>query len=309
MTLNLWHTPTRLEERIDAVVAEIEARDPDAVAFQEVAPYLRDGAKFDPAVDTVRTVAEVIAERTGMHLAGQSPLVLRGVGGEYSCLATLTREPAEDVALSILPGHGAGASPDPGLLVSTRTRGGRTLVVANVHAAWGGRHEGTRTRQLMALDALCTGFEPVTRPGTITVLCGDLNTVPGSDTYRYLTGLSAFALTDADADTHPALTPGLHGTFWVDAWTHTAPAGADGTTNGGDNPWAANTAAQVGLHGAQPPRRIDYILVRDWVFGRPGHPLAARRAFTCRDVDTSSPHTIAASDHWGVEVDVADPRT
>ena len=98
---------------------------------------------------------------------------------------------------------------------------------------------------------------------------------------RYLTGLQSL---------------GASGTYWVDAWAH-AGDGTAGHTTTADSTWFLETARAMGIQRPEsvPPRHIDYLFVRDWVYGRRGHPLATRVDLTGTGRDGRH-----ASDHSAV---------
>jgi endonuclease/exonuclease/phosphatase family metal-dependent hydrolase len=281
MTLNLWNTPADLERRLDAAAAEISRRGPDVLCLQEVLT-LPDGGH----------VATALAQRVGMEIAIAGAFLAAGMSGIVSGLAILTRLPVRAVHELDLPGRGSNGNAHGALVAELVAPSGRPLVVATTHLAWGGGAEAARCAQVLTLDDFLHELPAAIAPGAITVLTGDFNCLPESDSVRFLTGLGAI---------------GGRSTFWTDAW---AVAGhGSGSTSGPDNPWAATTAAQVGITEPSrlPQRRIDFILVRDWVYGRPGEPLVARRAFVeAHDDGAGAP--IVASDHWGVEADLWDPE-
>jgi endonuclease/exonuclease/phosphatase family metal-dependent hydrolase len=123
----------------------------------------------------------------------------------------------------------------------------------------------------------------------LAILTGDFNTLPGSDTNRYLNGLGA----------------GANGgyTFWTEAF---ALAGnpEEATTVSAGNHWAQLTARSVGIEFPEmlPDRRIDYVWTYGWAYGRPGCPVAMQRSFT----DTTR-YGYPASDHYGLTVDFWTP--
>lgn len=271
MTLNLWHNDVDVPARLAAAAAEVGARSPEVLCLQEVM-FRLDGT------DT----ASELAELTGLSVVALLPVYSFGGEGHRSGLAVLSKLPVISAPISLpLPGGDARDQGRAALVVFLSTPAGRPLVVATTHLAWGAVAEAARLRQVMALDAY---FEEVEAhsPGAVCVLAGDLNAAPHGDSLGFLKGLRVF---------------GDRSTYWVDTW---AVAGdGPGYTNGPENPYVATTAQGAGIldPSVLPNRRIDYVLVRGYAYGRPGHPIAARVAF-------SFP---AASDHWGVEVDLWDP--
>jgi|GEM_PF-2075481 hypothetical protein len=116
-----------------------------------------------------------------------------------------------------------------------------------------------------------------------------LNTLPGSDTNRYLAGQGA----------------GANGayTFWTDAFAVVGNP-EEAPTVATANQWAQQTARGVGIEFPEmlPDRRIDYVWTYGWAYGRPGCPVAMQRSFT----DTTR-YGYPASDHYGLTVDFWTP--
>lgn len=152
----------------------------------------------------------------------------------------------------------------------------------NLHGVWGGDRAHEREQHMLhavrwaeSLRQRWADCEPV------LVLGGDLNAAPDSSVVRYLTGLQSL---------------GASGTYWVDAWAH-AGDGTAGRTTTADSTWFLETARAMGIQRPEsvPPRRIDYLFVRDWVYGRRGQPLATRVDLTGTGRDGRH-----ASDHFAV---------
>jgi endonuclease/exonuclease/phosphatase family metal-dependent hydrolase len=167
---------------------------------------------------------------------------------------------------------------------------GRTAVVVSAHLAWGGSQEPARLRQALLVDQTVREHLATLKAqgayDAVAILGADLNALPTSDTVRFLTGLHAVE---------------DQGTYWVDAWAST---NVDpGYTVTMDNDWAQWTAARQGITNPRrnPDRRIDYLFVYGWAYGRPGDPqratLIGQRPLT----------GVTASDHWGVGAILSDP--
>jgi endonuclease/exonuclease/phosphatase family metal-dependent hydrolase len=164
--------------------------------------------------------------------------------------------------------------------------GTRLWTCISTHLAWGGHTEGLRRDQAIALDLAAAAHEKE-HPGSVTVLAGDFNSVPESSTVRFLSGLES----------------GPEGSsLWLDAFAYRGIG--DGSTVRPANPLAADTARSVGIVDPSmlPDRRIDYVMVRGWVYGKPGCPREVR-VFG----DELAPRY--ASDHLGVVADLWDPHT
>lgn len=177
MTLRLLsyniHSGVGLDGVLDlARIADlIAATGADLVALQEVDRFRREQSRFEdqPAV---------LAERLGMHLVyaanlDEEPPHPGAPRAQYGT-ALLSRLPLESSTNTPLPRFEG--SEQRGLLDATVTVAGRGLRVLGTHLQWDSETE--RTRQAEAIVATLDE-----RP---TVLLGDLNTTPGTTTYRCL---------------------------------------------------------------------------------------------------------------------------
>jgi len=173
------------------------------------------------------------------------------------------------------------------VLVSIKSSSGRIWNVISAHLAWGGHAEGHRRLQAISIDRAAS-IAQEKNFGSVTVLAGDLNCTPNSSTIRYLSGLEP--LSDNTS------------TLWIDSWSYCRDATANGFTVKPVNYLAASTAKQVGIIDPiqLPDRRIDYIFVKDWLYGRPGSPIMSETFGS-----EFSPEF--ASDHDGVVVSLWDP--
>ncbi len=266
-TWNCWSSPYRLEERLRAAAGELSGV--DVVLLQESVPL--HGASS----------ASRIAE-----LAGFDFLVEAGSG--LSRCAVLSRFPLEDtVELPMSPPRPTGLDVPFLPAVSaglTHPGSGRRLRVVSAHLAWGSLAEGVRLRQAVELAAHfdeAIGGD-VSRTGDVVGVLGmDSNTFADSSTLRYLRGLDPVE---------------GRSTWFLDTWS-IAGDGA-GATSTPKNPHAYRTAGEVGILRPEflPDRRIDFLLVRGYSFGRPGQPLRARLLGT----DPEFP----PSDHYGILADL-----
>lgn len=152
--------------------------------------------------------------------------------------------------------------------------------VINFHGVWGGWKTPLRNRQVLAIDELSAKIHEETDHDTpLTVLTGDFNAEPESSTVRFLTGLDEVE---------------GKGTFWVDTWKHVGDRNESehGYTSTADNDLAWTTAINVGIKNPAsiPDRRIDYVMVRGWAYGRRGNPISSR-VVDLRDDSTGGYYT------------------
>jgi len=282
-TLNLWSAPSasEAEGRLRAAADDVARRRPDVLCLQEV-------ALFDDDTST----ADALAEMCGMRVAVQGVFARKSVSAHgrnlvrptgCAILTSLTSSvPWPDLSLPHSGGvvHGA-------VVAELTSATGRPWLVGSTRLAWGGNREPERQAQVTGLELFFAKAEHRRAAYGVAVLCGDFNAAPDTDAVRFLTGRAAL---------------GGAGAYWVDAW-EVAGDGA-GFTSEAANSWARTQASWAGIADPTqlPGRRIDYAMVRGWVHGRPGGPLAARLAFTEPGADGT-----VASDHWGVETDLWDP--
>jgi endonuclease/exonuclease/phosphatase family metal-dependent hydrolase len=182
---------------------------------------------------------------------------------------------------------------------------GRHIVVVSVHLPWG-QVEGRRllhAREIVAkLETIASKYPE----DSVTLIGGDFNAKPESDTVRYLKGLSSFVFSQSEKDIEDKVDPtNRESTFWVDAW-ETVGEGAGYTVDpnmGNQN--ITNIAKAVGvLDPSQlPALRLDYIMIKDWVYGVPGSPLAIN--YLGKEPDSGGLH---ASDHLGLVATIWDPK-
>ncbi|GAC1457463.1 MAG: hypothetical protein PVSMB10_15280 [Pseudarthrobacter sp.] len=276
-TLNLNHAPEEAERRTGLACDELGSLLPAVLCLQEVRFEHDDGS----------VQLDTIAVETGLAVVACRPqhATRDGVLSGNAILSVLPK--IESGSVGFGTPECAMKSADYAVLQATT---GQTLIVVSAHLAWGGNQEGTRLKQITAIDgkvgALMDRYKD---RNPVAILAGDFNTMPGSDTNRYLSGQGA----------------GTDGgyTFWTEAF---AVAGnpEEATTVDTGNHWAQQTARGVGIEFPEmlPDRRIDYVWTYGWAYGRPGCPVAMQRSFT----DTTR-YGYPASDHYGLTVDFWTP--
>jgi len=269
VTWNLWHDDVERLARAEIVGRTLAALGAQIVTLQELTPTSMD--------DVLATICAHSSLRV---------ITVSGGAGDHTVTAVL----------STLPGRGETPiacttpvveQPYHAAVATLDTPGGGRVRVCSAHLAWGGLHESARLDQAVALHHALQA-----RCGTDgtdgCVLAGDFNAVPASATLRYLTGLE----------------PHAHGCAqWTDAWT--VCGDGPGWTSVPENVWARTTATTFGFLRPEllPRRRIDYVLVHGYAYGRLYTPLQ------CATVDGSGGSApYPGSDHAAVVVDLYDPR-
>jgi endonuclease/exonuclease/phosphatase family metal-dependent hydrolase len=169
----------------------------------------------------------------------------------------------------------------------------RPTLVFSAHLDWGGEKEFERLAQVKSInEASDLYLERIKRKygsDPIVVIAGDFNTEPDSQTIAYLRGKQAYVQENQ--------------AYWVDAWAAANP-GADGYTSvPSENDLAYKVgAAHVFEPSMIPPRRIDYIFVKGWAYGKPGHALSAELLGT-----RSLLGDTLGSDHYGIVAELWNP--
>ena len=242
------------ERRLRVITDRLTQLTPDVVMFQEV---------WVGAADSIST-------KLGMSVAVRST----GVNGVDSNVAILSRWDVLEQESGRFPFESSGLNLDTEEQSDSLTPGvgnvdnwayallqspcGRLVAVYTSHLAWGGLEEPVRLKQAVYLELLARGVAE-RHPSAVHVLGGDLNATPESSTVRFMTGLQG---------------SGDVGAFWVDAWAASG-SGYGFTSDPSRLSYAVDTARSVGIHDVSqiPGRRIDFLMSRGWVYGRPGFPL------------------------------------
>ncbi len=167
-TWNLWNSPFRQSERLDAACEELAALDADIVALQEVAAHA--GERHD------RDVAQYVADR-----CGYSHVVSRFYPNEPDeGLAFMSKEPLRAVETGW--DTGLPALENCGLRIRASI-GGVEIAITNVHLSY----QNIATRE-MQISHILEWIEARAEAGCYEVLGGDFNCPPDSSVYRFLSG-------------------------------------------------------------------------------------------------------------------------
>lgn len=278
ITMNALHSPFMLAERITRIAHEIKEENPDIVCLQEIV--------FDLNNDTESSSLKVLTEITGLSVVSTDPYYESH--GRRSGTAILSR-------LNLFE-SGTGFIPDDNALpyynscyAVLESDTNHPVVVFSIHGTYRGEKEHLREKQFLALNAHANELESkYSDRNPIVLLCGDFNTEPDSSTLRFLKGQSSLA---------------DQGTYWVDCWDVVGEG--DGVTSDPMTKHGQITARNCGIMMPEmiPARRIDYTLVKGWVYGRVGCPLLSRLIGTTLDDEGYTP-----SDHYGIYTEVWNPR-
>lgn len=271
-TLNIMHPPVGYEGRHDAFIEQAKKLDADILMLQEV--VFEGTTRNSPQLNR-------IARELGMNI--HATVVSKTYNdGEYGDgVAILSKFVAIETGVTTSPAHSNPSSVWAHLVAPN----GRSVIVFTMHGSFGGENANRRSDQMFELEIQAkhqAKIHQATDP--IIILGGDLNATPEEDCLRYLTGKSSWRQT---------------GALWVDSFAYAGTG--DGHTTDPENLLGQGIARFVGIKHpeANPLRRIDYILVRGWVYGRPGMPLKSELCFTETNEDGYTP-----SDHYGVVSDL-----
>jgi endonuclease/exonuclease/phosphatase family metal-dependent hydrolase len=273
-SLNLWFPGPDFDRRaelapgrLNAMAEALGTLDADAVCLQEVWP----GA------------AEVLAERLGFCGVSVVPPDPRSACGN----AVISRSAMHDAGWIQLPHLDELQQPRTAAQALVTSSTGRIWSVLSTHLAFGSTSERTRLDQAQALDE---HVGPAKDGDPIPVLCGDLNAIESSSTVRFLTGLEA----------HPSSPVS---TQWIDAYAFAGEG--PGETSSMENGAGREQAQRWGVDPSLvPDRRIDYVMVKGFRYGRVGCPVRCRRFL---DQPRPVPHPPWPTDHFGLVVDLLDP--
>lgn len=172
---------------IDAIARVIRDTHPDIVALQEVDRNTKRSGHIDEAKE--------LAEKTGLQY--QFFKAIDHDGGEYG-LAILSRFPLTNTKLIPLPQ--AIKAEDRILALATLKVNGQNIIFANTHL------DATRTHEnrILQMKEILKTVEQEKLP---IILCGDLNSVAGSETINLLDTQFKRTCIDNCAGTVPQNTP------------------------------------------------------------------------------------------------------
>jgi len=145
--------------------------------------------------------------------------------------------------------------------------GGKTVAkdqsynVFSAHLAWGPFNGFTRLEQASLMEKIAAEKE-LENPASVSLIGGDLNADPDSRPVRFLKGK------DLGSDNKSS-------TFWLDAHDLSGNEDNWATSDHAVNPYGIKSAMNNGVIDTSfiPRRRIDYIFVRGWRYGKNGCPV------------------------------------
>ena len=281
-TWNILGDRHQRQARLERVASEL--RHTDICALQEVV-----------LSDNENSSAHEVAELSQFTIASLVPTGTNNfVSGDAQATAILSRLPivAPNIVIRAPQMDEGRTGKEPtgysGAILKSRTN--RKIFIASIHLPWGGDQE---SRRLLHLETICSQIDEIMNDlpkDSVAILAGDFNTTPGTDSVRFLSG---------------ELAKEGCGAFWIDCWS--AAGHGDGYTF---DPKIKNlnlerTANETGIFKPDfmPRRRLDYIFVKGWAYGRQGSPLEA--SIIGEFPDQNGLH---ASDHFGIRARFWDPE-
>jgi endonuclease/exonuclease/phosphatase family metal-dependent hydrolase len=272
-TLNVLHAEVAVEERASLLCSELQEIKPDILCLQEVT-FEQDGSSLQ-----LKNIVHGNYLRVASSLL-QTPPDYRHQSGT-AILTTL-----KVLESGSFPLDSPTATNNNASYAVLEHPTGKAVIVLTAHLHWGGDKEGERLKQVTAINreakAIAGRYSDL---HPMVLLAGDFNTLPESDSMRFLKGLGA----------------GIDGsyTYWSDVWeTHGTPE--DEITVSSKNHWAQATARAVGIQmpNMMPERRIDYVMSLGWTHGKNGTALQMNRCF-----DRVGELGFTTSDHYGLTAD------
>ena len=268
--------------RLTIIANEIKGL--DFVAIQEVV--------FDEKNEI--NTALVLSELSGLKIAScVSGEVTNLITGQTQGTAILTKLEIVNSHISVPapPDSTNGSSQEYKSYAAAilRAPNNRLIFVCSVHLPWGAHNEVRRLEHSLYLDLQITEIMKSLPADSIAILAGDFNTNTNSESLRFLQGESAYS---------------NRSTFWVDVWIEKGEGPGFTFDPSVNNPNLNETAYRSGIvsPGLMPPRRLDFLLLKGWVFGRAGSPLSAGLLG-----DKPNSNNDFASDHFGVVGEIWNP--
>lgn len=301
-TLNLWHHHVEYQYRLKTLIRRINLDTPDVLFLQEVT-FPANGLNS----------AEIIAQGTGLKVVSShmqpNPARNDGVNTGNAILSRLplrtpVRSHGESAGYVYDPLESSGFAPllpnfqrtvnSSAVYAMLKTPQGNDVLVITAHLSWGVFNEYQRLQEAIDINNLARSLTK-NEPNTLVVFGGSMNATPDSDSIRFMTGKMAVENSE---------------NYWIDCWDYCNPNEEGGETQTPRNRWSKYMAEINGTYDSNklPKRRIDYIFVRDWVFGQTGSPLTAKVAFA-EPLGHGAYADATVSDHYGVETILYDlPR-
>ena len=252
-TINALNGIASLDERVPILATEIERIQPDILCLQETLHVPGFNGQLEPRIGLVFDNANLSLAVLSRSMENFLPILSStAIAYRPETLDLIEngtikfgdtpyfRFPTPDVAYAVL-----------------RTRcpeSPRDIIVFSAHLAWGGENGGERLSAVKRIEGFAAHLA-ARYPDAPVFLAGDFNETPTGAAIRYLTGNSE----------------AVPGAFWIDAWRWLK-GDEPGITQFPTSKYAAATALRNGIENPAtlPERRLDYIMVRSWAYGKLG---------------------------------------
>lgn len=271
---NLLHKPHNLTVRLNSLKNELLKAEPDVIGFQETF----DGGwnELKELMHTLGYIHHFKSLNTEIIYPDRTVNTGNAIFSKFPLANPLPLKfplVEESIPVSRIP---------DALATEILLPDGKHFQFITHHGVWLALNEKQRYQQAMRLNKFADEY---VNKGLFTVMVGDFNATENGQTMKYLTGE----------------TPDTKGEFayWVDAYKLKG-SPEDHTTSSPELFWARHTAKETGIIFPEhlPNRRIDYILVHGWVYGRNGCPTSFGR------LGVNIPGDANPSDHYGIYSDI-----
>lgn len=269
-TLNLSSETAFYKGRVKAALFEAKKKAVDVLMLQELSQTEKDNIKH-------------LALQAGFEYSYIAPsAVVRQQGGVGSSTGIFSRYPlenADEMNLTAMAGSTKGA-------YAIIEFNGHHIFFMSVHLLRGAENGYIRLKQASLIEET---VERVAYDRGKAIVGGTLNDTPEGDSVRYLKGLKASNETKS--------------AFWIDA---TAGSDIEHTpTTRYDSILGREAADNRGIQFPEmiPERKVDYLMVRGWVYGTVGMPMDAEQFGI-----SHSKEGLGVSDHYGVQADFWFPQ-
>jgi endonuclease/exonuclease/phosphatase family metal-dependent hydrolase len=271
-TLNIWNKSGPWASRREVLRDELRSLSPDVIGFQEVLRLEpRDGQLPSVESDQAREISEGTDYQVAYGPAGDYGNGLRLGNALLSRFRILSQDCFE------LPGSETDETRSL-LYARVETPLGQ-LPIFVTHLNWKLFHGSVRIRQVRAVVEHIERLAPLADATALPpILMGDFNAEPDADEMRFLRGLCT--IDDQSV-------------YFADAWIY----GGDGSPG-----YTFDRKNRFAAIAHEPPRRLDYILVRGPDGKLRGEPLNTRVVFaTPRPTPEGD---VWPSDHFGVMTEI-----
>jgi endonuclease/exonuclease/phosphatase family metal-dependent hydrolase len=271
-SLNVLNSPVMADIRFKRLKEEINKLQPDVLMLQE--------CNFNQNADLI----ESIKKDCGFKSMHKSIDIQSRHENITSAMVTLVKaDNSISYELPLIQTEGVPAYIIEPTLVNRTIIGDSPVFTFNVHLAWGSDNEALRLNQVMQIEDEILKLKKENN-NAVFIMGGDFNATDKGSVFNFMT----------KQHIHEG-----RGTLWLDPWEMFGNEGNRITSNGNDL-FSMQTALDTGVTIPQlsPNRRIDFILVKDWAYGRHGSPLSFMRW-----ADTTYEDGYTISDHYGVLAD------